>query len=264
MVKIVIMRHGSRTGYERVPDARYEENEFDMQIGPLGFKESYEAGLNLMKQINFDDETEWIIYSSPLTRCIQTACEIKRAIPRLKTTKICVDYALTETIPGFETIHFTKSGKTESMHQNFFITSKGRKIKTPIDKLLTLKNIDKRFPHQIDTEYVTDPKQNYFCSSLAEAGQLAAEWFAQKKFNKSHQNILIISHMTQCLAMYAMLTPNRNITTHETCKFGGPKGTNFTTIYDTKKKKLIYGPTRDFIQRISSSSETAESVQSKK
>jgi len=80
MTKIYMVRHGDKL-YDTQEgkdnwevSARYKENSWDVPLSNTGKINSAKIGKELVK-IGFDKEIKYL-YSSPLTRCIETSIEI--------------------------------------------------------------------------------------------------------------------------------------------------------------------------------------------
>jgi len=102
--EIWIFRHGRRLNYDKPNEwiklPRYKENHYDTPLSDLGFKLAYKSGLELIEKSNaIKNNKIKFIYSSPFTRCIQTAIEIIKAIKDKLgyQLKIIVVYNLGET-----------------------------------------------------------------------------------------------------------------------------------------------------------------------
>ena len=83
MKQFIYIRHGQRPGTQNdqaIKDSwesseRFKVNHFDEPLTEKGMQESYETGKNLLNHIQ-DPNTFAYLYSSPYTRCIQTAIQM--------------------------------------------------------------------------------------------------------------------------------------------------------------------------------------------
>ncbi len=95
---IVYIRHSERLDIKNkkkwINSKRYKENQFDTPITKKGIKIAQDTTEKLIKKMKDVD----YIYSSPLTRCIQTSIIIKEIIKKKlnKDIKIRIEYGLTE------------------------------------------------------------------------------------------------------------------------------------------------------------------------
>ena len=175
---IALIRHSERLDrtdrkkWER--SKRFKENENDTPITKKGKKLVINATKKLFKN-NFDEVD--VLYSSPLTRCVQTCLIIKNEIKKKfgKNLKIKIDYGLVEV----ETVPL-------KVKNNKFIEN----LKKPyVDSELYLENLIKKYGDHFDKSYKSSIKENNvkFDKTLASAYNKRLKVY--KKIEKENKNI---------------------------------------------------------------------------
>jgi broad specificity phosphatase PhoE len=148
-----LLRHSERFLHddkEWINHSRYTQNKRDMVLTERGIKYiAVKAAEEIMKNDkNIKDMT--FIYSSPMTRCIQTSLIVQRII--FKQTKkfipIRIEYGLCEYSVIYHYLHKTYDKKT-----NKYILLLDKKEALVLDNQLTLKNIIKQYGKYIDATY---------------------------------------------------------------------------------------------------------------
>lgn len=141
---IFVMRHGFKLSYESkdewIHNTRYRENPFDTPLTHRGFEEAA-SNAPLIFGINY-------IYTSPLTRCLQTAIEIAKE----KACKIRIEYGLLEALNWGPVIF--KNGEfiwDTSAEMNDPYNKKS--WKSMIDSKLMPDNLLEMYPNIIDMKY---------------------------------------------------------------------------------------------------------------
>lgn len=99
---LIYVRHGARSSIGGTSEElqawreseRKKQNITDEPLVKKGIEESYKTGIEVAKLYKFD-----YIYSSPMTRCIQTSIQICDAVYKTagKKPKIRIEYALCES-----------------------------------------------------------------------------------------------------------------------------------------------------------------------
>ena len=250
-----VIRHGYRLSYEFDRDAiksnklkkieyinRYTQTDgIDEPIGPRGHIESIKTGKNLSKLLDFSKPIK--VYCSPMTRCVQTARhivdELRKDNPDIK---ICIEYNLAEKLHMDRNYIFKNNEVNVKLHK--YAMMNGTRYNTPIDDFLSLKNIIKRNENYIDKTYKsTVSRQSYLVDDyMLDCFELAAKCYTQMKLDNGDNNI-IITHALQCVGIYGYL--QKKINNVDQKPFWYKNGTNITFGWD---KKIIYGPTRDFLE----------------
>ena len=210
---IYLVRHGFR--YDQTENntwnssERFIENPLDTPLAEEGKKEIQKLLPHIDDKIDF-------IYSSPMTRCIETALEIQKKL----NVPIRIENGLTEpwTHPFRSEL---KDGKFIRLKKNF-LSEDERKYFTSIDKELYLKSLLKKYPGNIDADY----------KSLFKHTQVPLtehEWEFGNRIIKViehvrpfHENLLFVGHR----GLMAMGTPyiSGDKTEHDFFG-GGPKYT---------------------------------------
>jgi len=155
---LVYVRHGERPAFtdsqkeihKWKTSLRYKENKLDEPLTRRGKYESYLTGIELskMKLRNID-----YIYSSPMTRCIETSIAIIEAIKRTtgKILKIRIEYALCERESLFSLNYLSFSENTiiahERINPNIIIHN------NVIDKELLRDNLIYKYSEYVDSTY---------------------------------------------------------------------------------------------------------------
>lgn len=133
---VYLQRHGERVGFESdewTKSSRYQENPFDPPLTEKGHTE-IQNNIKFMKGIEY-------IYSSPLTRCMESATEISN----LLNIPIRVEYGLVES-------HTFEQADTGGItYENGKIFENNKPYKTIVDSKLELSELAKIYP--VDTTY---------------------------------------------------------------------------------------------------------------
>lgn len=248
-----VVRHGYRLSYEFGKEImssklknikyvdRYKQTDgIDEPLGPRGHNESIKTGKNLSKLLDFSKPIK--VYCSPMTRCVQTAVHIVDELRKINPDiMICIEYNLAEKL-SMDRKYIFKNGEVD-VKLNKYAMIENTRYNTPIDDFLSLNNIIKRNKNYIDKNYKSKvSQQSYLVDDyMSDCFALVSKCYTQMKLNNEYNNI-IISHALQCAGIYGYLQKKINESDLE--KFWGRNGTNITFGWD---KKIIYGPTRDFL-----------------
>jgi phosphohistidine phosphatase SixA len=173
MSKLIYIRHGIRPNMQNdksrietwEKSKRYKENPFDEPLTKEGVEETKQTAYELLKMIDIHDYK--YIYSSPMTRCIDTAKNIIDIIKKETKYeyKIRIVYDLTESIDLAYHVHaVTFTNKVQDL--NYLIKPiHGANVITSIDEKLQFNNLVKKYKKYIDSDYKSnnhvdiDPKQ---------------------------------------------------------------------------------------------------------
>lgn len=247
---IWLIRHTERLLFE---DEKWQkskrrlENKYDMPITNNGKKYLEKAVKEMIKNDTNFDKIDYI-YSSSMTRCVQTSFEIQKNIKKYtkKFIPIKIDYGLREIHP-IEYYNHLKyvNGKIE--YKPDF------KKEIVLDKKLHLKYHLKKYGDRIDKNYKSQTKFN-------EAKYRDKDWISGCNFalnsmkkilkNDKNNNFIICSH---AVAIMNSLTAFTNkITPFEIRKkiYGNENWATLTGFNINPKNKnpykLIYGPTAKY------------------
>jgi broad specificity phosphatase PhoE len=267
---IAVLRHGMRLTFEdknaKKTHPRLIKNPKDDILSPNGHLGSDLAAEALIRQLKITPQnaSNWVIYSSPMTRCVETTIHLIDKIYEITGIKLKmhIDYALIErSQPPFD---FDVSGKkTKLIPLDYtFDVNKSKetfvKIKNWIDDELKLKGLLKRFPTYIDASYkpLIPLSKHKFVASDNENIDMIISWFKSQILKSNDTNIIIVSHALNILGLYGYLNVNKYISFEKTFPMIGPWGVNtlFIAKVDIEKNKIkskvIYGPTNDFLAQL--------------
>ena len=253
-----VIRHGYRLSYERdkkdiraskkldktLLDRAKSTDDIDEPLGSKGHSDSVKTGKNLVKVMKHTKGKPIKVFCSPMTRCVQTAVhivdELRKSHP---CVKICIEYGLAEKLWSRKDYEFDKKGNMKIKRYKHVVSDNGKIYHSPIDNFLALKNIVARNKGYIDESYKSPVKpQKYVVDDgISDCFALAAKCCHEMNLDNANTNI-IVTHALQCVGIYGYL--NKKLRDHDQYKFYSRKGTNITFGWD---KKIIYGPTRDFL-----------------
>lgn len=248
-----IIRHTERllpTDSKWLKSERYQENEYDMPITSKGKKYLKKAVLEMIKQDKDFDKIEYI-YSSPMTRCIETSIEIQKNIMKLtkKILPIRIDYGLRELHPIYYYDHLKlKNGKIE-----YDVDFKKEIV---LDKELHLKNLLKKYNTKkaiIDKNYKS--QTSFDDAKYKSIDQVAGTNFALRSFkriikNDKIEHYIICSHSVTI--QYGLIAFTNKILNYDIKKniMGNDNWAALIGISNTKSKKypykITYGPSAEY------------------
>lgn len=246
MTKIFMVRHGERLDkVEKYKDEwknskRYKENYKDPPLTIKGKNNSKLVGEEL-KNIGFRKIlcNKGYIYSSPLTRCMETAISIIKGLDC--EIKIRVEYGLAQTFKG-DTIIFEGDQIVKKNYRCY----RGKKYISYIDKNLLPKELYKKYGKYIDQSYqsIIEPHEMKLTTEY-EYVKILLETLKEIIKNDS----LIITHGPQMRYSYLYFTQKND----EIFKFLFSKTSGLNKLIGYEKIdgnwKIIYGPNNDFLKK---------------
>lgn len=264
---IAVLRHGMRLTFEdknaKKTHPRLIKNPKDDILSQSGHLGSDLAAETLIKQLQITSQnaSKWVIYSSPMTRCVETTIHL---IDKIKektgiALKMRLDYALVE--PTTCAVDFDLSGKKTKivpLDYAFEVNEREgtfRKYKQWIDDELKPKSISNRFPSYIDLSYkplMAFSKQKYVALEEENIDRIIS-WLKHQILKSDDTNIIIVTHALNILGLYGYLSPAKYISFEKTFPMMGPWGVSSLFIAKTHieknklKSKIVYGPTNDFL-----------------
>jgi len=248
-----IIRHTERllpTDSKWLKSDRYQENKHDLPITTKGKKYLKKAVSEMIREDKDFDKIEYI-YSSPMTRCVETSIEIQKNILKLtkKFVPIRIDYGLRELHPINYYDHLKlKNGKIE------YIVDFKKEI--VLDKKLHLKNLLKKYNNKkliIDRNYKSQTSFND--AKYKSVDQIAGTNFSLKAFKRIIKNdkldhYIICSHSISI--QYGLTAFTNKLLTNLEKKniLGNNNWASLIGISDTKSKKypykITYGPSANY------------------
>lgn len=250
MRKLIYIRHGERPRMQSdqtlidnwKKSERYKENSKDEPLTELGHKESIKTGIELLKRIDIEEYP--YIYSSPATRCIETAINIINAIEKIKGIKykIRIVYDLMESINTyFIPALITFNGKKPTINYYEEDIKDGMPFNI-IDKKMTLPSLIKRYGEYIDKDYKTNTKINIdphkrINNTLKEIDRIIKK------------NAIVVAHGGSIFERFYCYLLQNKFDLGETIKLNektrGHKTCNFVCIFEKDKGwKVTFGPKR--------------------
>jgi phosphohistidine phosphatase SixA len=245
MKQFIYIRHGQRPGTQNdqaIKDAwesseRFKVNHFDEPLTELGLQESYETGKNLINHIQ-DPNTFAYLYSSPYTRCIQTAIQIAKGFKEVsgKELKIRVEYGLAENINyGKEYLPKIDNGEiTEYIYHDFFFKDRDGNIKyNPFDDYLSYESHKKNFVNHLDLSH-----EPLFGIDDINKCNIKKEFMMQIKTAKrivdAPESGIVVSHgwMQSFYSQYVLLNRNHISPVEVDALLQGSTELNFVVIYN--------------------------------
>ena len=177
---------------------RYKENPEDTPITKEGIKIAEKKTniiLEKMKDIDY-------IYSSPLTRCIETALVIKKNIKKKlkKDIKIRIEYGLTEQ--RFKSIELN-NGKFKYTNKKY------------LDNKLKLSNIINKHGNHFDNEYKSMYKFEDIDFDEEQLSFFNKSVKIYKKINSLKKNSIVCTHSWVIYAVYSYLIKNLDWTNYD-------------------------------------------------
>ena len=243
MVKIYITRHGEKLYSTSDGDIkwkksnRYKSNIWDVPLTNKGKYQSSLVGDELIN-IGFSKEMKYI-YSSPMTRCIETAIEIAKKVGK----KIRIEYGFAESLLG--NVGF----KGDDVVNTYKYTmNDGKKYYNTIDRELCPDKLIEKYGEYLDKDYKSVIKHD-------DLGQLDEFNYVKRMFkslkNVKKDNCLIVAHgriLYYCYLYFNQRGPIKDIGR----LFFGNQNVNKLVgyeQYDKNKWKVIYKPNNNFSTR---------------
>ena len=243
MSSLWLIRHSERLDHVNKKkwrnSYRYKQNKHDTPLSKYGFKIAKKAAKKIYdKEDNIKDIK--YIYSSPMTRCIQTSVVLQDYI-REKTGHlplIRIEYALREIYTVSELNYVTLSRglfKEEINKDTFFY----------LDDQLRLPNLYKKFRYRFDTTY--KPFMSFEDVSLKDKNYRSAynkivKTYRHIEKNDKH-NKIISCHGGVLIPLHAYLMGKFENDSNFHDKF---LDDNYCVLSNFINKKLVYGPTTHF------------------
>lgn len=245
MKQFIYIRHGQRPGTQNdqsIRDAwesseRFKINQFDEPLTELGLEESYQTGKNLLKHI-VKPETFAYLYSSPYTRCIQTAIQIAKGFKDAggKELKIRVEYGLAENINyGKEYLPKIDNGEiTEDFFPDFFYKDRAGNVKyNPFDDYLSYESHKNNFANHLDLAH-----EPLFGIDDINKCNMKKEFMMQiqtaKRIIDAPESGIVVSHgwMQSFYSQYVLLNKNHISPVEVDALLQGSTELNFVVIYN--------------------------------
>ena len=134
----------------------YKENFLDTPLAPIGFKNAKRAGLEFVNQHKkgiLDITKTNYVYSSPMTRCTDTAVEIIKVVKEKLNheLKLRIDTRIWEGVGLCKIIKFVGDKPTTIAPK--YIVLNGKKYHTELDSKLQYNYLAKKYKKYIDTTY---------------------------------------------------------------------------------------------------------------
>ena len=250
MTEIFICRHTDRLDKSKEKDywfkgKRIKENPWDSPLSSTGIYNSKRMADKLMKKT--DMTTIKYLYSSPISRCMETAINIVEKVYKKTGHKIYirVEYGLTEPLINFYTTVYFEGDKIKSIP--IPEEKNGKKYYTKIDKKLYPSELKKKYKNYLDTKYKSciDHKD---VTGGSETINIKRAIKAIKKIIK--KNTVIITHGTITYWAYQYICQNKPSLTMCPKKFTGRKNTGVMVGFKIQKGKipgkLIYKPNNKY------------------
>ena len=252
--KIITMRHSYKLVTEDClfwqNSQRFKENPLDTPLAEIGIKNARLGGLELIKQHKkglIDLTSTNYIYTSPMTRCCQTAIELIKVIKEKlnHTIKLRIHSDLWEGIDK-KTIQFTKN---ITKRNNKYILINNKKISKEYDSKLMFPYLSKKYKEYIDIKY------NHIKLQGIEDIEVSAKRIINRvnKIAESEPNLaIIVAHANLGIFCYDYFLQVKNTENTPNMFYDSYKHTSIIAIYDmfiSKSKnryKLIYGPSNKF------------------
>ena len=198
---ITIIRHSERLDFTNEKkwqkSKRFKQNSLDTPITKKGDKIAINAINKILKK-GYKNIT--YLYSSPLTRCIQTSLIIKKIIKKKLNIdlKIRVEYGLVEI-----DTHFTK------FENNKFVVDSNKNY---IDKELRLDNLIKKYGSHFDNDYKSIIKYDKinFDKSITSGYNRVMKVFNKINQNVKNNNTIICTHGGCLFGIYSYLKKEIN------------------------------------------------------
>jgi broad specificity phosphatase PhoE len=206
---IYLLRHGERknqsndsTEIEKWKKSkRYKQNNYDVPLSNNG-KKMCKSKITKILQKQITDKTKiGYIYTSPYTRCVETAIEFQKTINELYDIKILIriEYGIISNFfGGVDSLYFNNGNTTDIKFINNKVV-----IKKPvayIDEYMENENIFKRFSKSnFDTKYVSykslnDINKEYLESPQTICNNRIDSFLNLKNIFKQDEFNLIVSH----------------------------------------------------------------------
>ena len=182
-----LVRHGDRfdsNDYESWKNnPRYKENSHDTPLSDLGFKEI----LKLEGHVPKID----MIYSSPMTRCVQTAIQLQSFLK----VPIRLEYGITEPgrlVDDGHSLPDLINGKFVKLQPDYDEVD-GRFFYSNIDEFLYPEALFERYP-ELDRTYKSfiQPQEHKFMDVLCNYGNRMVKII--NYLSQKHDNVLIVGH----------------------------------------------------------------------
>ncbi|NQY42561.1 MAG: histidine phosphatase family protein [Legionellales bacterium] len=241
--ELIYVRHGHRISYsqnKKIKEdyrktARHKENPFDEPLTQKGKEEIKQTAIKLLEKIDINKYD--YIYSSPMTRCLDTSEIISNEIYKItgKKLKIRVEYGLAESSKYYRLFipTFSKEKLIINYPGDYY---DGIIYDSVMDKKLYFENLIKKYKN-IDknyTSYTADRKIHKDANSVV--GSLVG---TIKRIVDENENILISGHGAgPYLHMHLYLTQEKYSPVEQiklSMSSGGAKTTSFVSIF---RKKL--------------------------
>jgi phosphohistidine phosphatase SixA len=221
---------------------RYKENPYDEPLTIKGVEETIQTAQQLLKIIDINHFK--YIYSSPMTRCMETAKNIIDVIKKEtgKEYKIRIVYDLTESVDlGYYAHAITFINKVQKL--NYLMKPiRDDDVITTIDEKLKFNNLVKKYKKYIDSDYKStnpvdiDPK-------------LRIKNYTHIIDQIVKDNSIIVGHAGDpFFTLYHYIMQDKYNVKKQIqleMKTGGIPNCNFVTIFKKMKKwKVSFGPER--------------------
>ena len=245
MKQFIYIRHGQRPGTQNdqaIKDAwesseRFKVNHFDEPLTEKGLQESYETGKKLINHIQ-DPNTFAYLYSSPYTRCIQTAIQIAKGFKEVsgKELKIRVEYGLAENINyGQGYLPKIDGGAiSEDFFPSYFYKDILGNVKhNPFDDHLSYESHKLNYPEHLDLHH-----QPLFGLEDINNCNLKKEFQMQiqtaKRIIDAPESGIVVSHgwMQSFYSQYVLLNRNHISPVEVDALLQGSTELNFVVIYN--------------------------------
>ena len=248
MKQFIYIRHGQRPGAQNdesirkdwESSERFKVNRFDEPLTDLGLEESYNTGKNLLKHI-INPETFSYLYSSPWTRCIQTAIQIAKGFKDAvgKELKILIEYGLAENIT-YGQVYFPKisDGKiTEDFFHSYYYKDSNGKIRyNPFYEYLSYESHKRNYAQYIDVNH--EPLFGiYDINNCNYKKEFEMQIKTAKRIIEAPESGIVVSHgwMQSVFPQYVLLNKNHMTPEEVDELLEGSTELNFVVIYNHKQ-----------------------------
>jgi phosphohistidine phosphatase SixA len=245
MKQFIYIRHGQRPGTQNdesirkawESSERFKVNHFDEPLTDLGMEESYNTGKNLSKFI-INPETFAYLYSSPWTRCIQTAIQISKGFKdaTAKELKIRIEYGLAENVNfGLPYLPKINNGEiAEDFFPNYFYKDLDGNIKyNPFDIHLSHESHKINYKEYLDMNHEPLFGQSDI-NSCNEKKEFQMQIQTAKRIIDAPESSIVVSHgwMQSFFPQYVLLNKNHISPEEVDALLQGSTELNFVVIYN--------------------------------
>ncbi len=243
--ELVYVRHGHRISYsqnKKIKEnyrktTRHKENPFDEPLTQKGKEEIKQTVIKLLEKIDINKYD--YIYSSPMTRCLDTSQIISNEIYKItgRKLKIRVEYGLAESSIYYRLFipNFSKENLTINYPGEYY---DGAIFDSVIDKKLYFENIIKRYK-DIDKNYISYTTDNKIHKDADDVVRSLVGTI--KRITGENGNILISGHGAgPYLHTHLYLTQEKYSPVKQiklSISSSGSKTTSFVSIFRKKPKQ---------------------------